>query len=268
VGKITDRLQRIAAKSRWAVWLASKLRNQCNRVIAYAVCESPRSEINGEAWLLESLAGKVGVIFDVGANKGEWTELALRILKTVRKAVLFEPGIGVCAQLKERFANNPAVEVLQVAAGNSPGSLEFHESAQSSEGSSLWALANQLPSRTYAVSLTTIEAECSRLGLSELDLLKVDTEGNDFHVLEGAASLLRKQLIGVVQFEYGPGWIVAGSTLRRATDYLAWFGYAVFALKPDRLERVSALSLGEYFGYSNFVALSPKFRPLFESNSR
>lgn len=237
---------------------AQKIRNQCNRVVGYSVCSTPVWTDNGEMWLLERLAGQVSVLFDVGANVGDWAQCALRSLGSVSKAVLFEPSTPVCSALRQRYATSAVVDVIQAAVGCSVGSLDFFESADSSEASSIWACGVKAHS-SYAVNATTVDREFARLGAKRLDLLKVDTEGNDFFVLRGAEELLRHQAVGVLQFEYGSGWIASGSTLYRAVSHLSSFGYTVFILKPSRLERFSTTSLGEYFSYSNFVAVSPEY---------
>lgn len=57
---------------------------------------------------------------------------------------------------------------------------------------------------TEEVPMTTVEAMIKHLGLSDLDLLKIDTEGNDNNVLDGAEIALRNQ-IGMFTFEGGLG---------------------------------------------------------------
>lgn len=86
-------------------------------------------------------------------------------------------------------------------------------------------------------------------------MLKIDAEGYDLHVLLGARGLLESRRIGVVQFEYNAPWARAGSTLSFAFQLLRGAGYRVFLLKAGGLYRFEPDRVGEYFHYSNFVAL-------------
>jgi FkbM family methyltransferase len=49
------------------------------------------------------------------------------------------------------------------------------------------------------VSVRTIDDFCAEQAIAEIDLLKIDTEGYDLQVLEGARSLLTR---GRVRFVY------------------------------------------------------------------
>lgn len=252
-------MQRALSRTCVITWGAVKLRNQCNRVIGYSVCASSNPDDNGEAWLLRSLADRIQVFFDVGANQGQWTALALEFAHPRVKGVLFEPARNTAKNLANHFRAEPRVEIIEAALSDRIGARTLYESALSSETTSLWQSTNNTPSEIYEVKCTTVDEEARYRKLDRIDLVKVDTEGNDLFVMWGAESLLRKQAIGAIQFEYGSGWIAAGSTLLRAVRYLEDFGYAVFLLKPDGLEAFDPVWLGEFFGYSNLVALVPHF---------
>jgi hypothetical protein len=107
------------------------------------------------------------------------------------------------------------------------------------------------------VPVTTIDHEIGKRGLGLVDFIKVDAEGFDLKVLKGAARMLRQKQIGVVQFEYNAPWAEAGSTLAEARRYLEGMGYELFLLKGDGLYSPQFQRYGEYFGYSNYVAVSP-----------
>ena len=92
-------------------------------------------------------------------------------------------------------------------------------------------------------------------GIETIDFLKIDTEGHDLHVLRGAAGLLERKAIGVIQFEYVDAWAPAGATLGAALDLLAGFGYRAFLLKREGLYHFDYKTFGEFFTYANFVAM-------------
>jgi len=63
--------------------------------------------------------------------------------------------------------------------------------------------------------------------VKHLDILKIDAEGHDPHVLAGATELLSNGSATVVTFEYNPGvgGLWEGITLRETVDKLDEFGY-------------------------------------------
>ena len=80
-------------------------------------------------------------------------------------------------------------------------------------------------------------------------------------VLRGASGLLSQQLIGVIQFEYNKPWLLTNSTLAEAYGLLESFDYSVFLLRARGLFVLDYQRYGEYFGYSNFVAVAPDRLP-------
>jgi hypothetical protein len=111
------------------------------------------------------------------------------------------------------------------------------------------------------VRVTTLDYEVEQRSWGVINLLKVDTEGYDLHVLQGTKHLLANQQIEIIQFEYNDAWALAGSTLYKAYELLESFGYQVFLLKTGGLFKLNYQRYGEYFDYSNFVAISSKAFP-------
>jgi hypothetical protein len=51
------------------------------------------------------------------------------------------------------------------------------------------------------VEIRTGDTFCAEAGISAIDLLKIDTEGYDYYVLQGFKRMLREKRIRVIQFE-------------------------------------------------------------------
>lgn len=94
-------------------------------------------------------------------------------------------------------------------------------------------------------------------GWTSLDMLKIDTEGYDFHVIQGAREHLGRTAIGLVQFEYGGGWAYAGSTLAAALSYFRERQYRVYLIRTTGLHPLNYERWGEYYRTSNYLAVSP-----------
>ena len=106
----------------------------------------------------------------------------------------------------------------------------------------------------------TIDGLLARSGWDHIDLVKTDTEGYDALVLAGAEEALGEHRIDVVQFEYNRPWRQAGRTLSGTIAFLERLGYDVYVLRADRVEAYDYERFGEFFSYSNFVALNPSSR--------
>lgn len=257
--QIVGALQKSLAKSQRATRLAIKIREQCNSVIGLRCKSGIEAEHNGEAWLADRIAPAARIVVDVGANLGDWTTMfALRMRKPGR-AVLFEPNTEAAERLEQMVWPNPGlqVDVLRKAVGDISGTADFFAEAGFGETSSLVQSHSLTQARKLQVPMTTLDDEMATCGIDRIDMLKIDAEGYDLRVLQGAAGLLRGQRVGAIQFEYNAPWAAVGSTLYYAFQFLEGMGYAVFLLKTDGLYRLDPQRTGEYFRYSNFVALQP-----------
>ena len=64
--------------------------------------------------------------------------------------------------------------------------------------------------------------------------------------------------IGFIQFEYNRVWSMLGSTLLNAYEILEENGYEVFLIKPNGLYKYNVRKYGEFYAFSNFIAVAPK----------
>lgn len=257
--QLVGALQKTLAKSRWGTGLAIKIREQCNSVIGLRCKSGIEAEHNGEAWLADRIAPAAQVVVDVGANLGDWTTMFAQRMRGPGRAVLFEPNPEAAERLEQLAFPNPGlqVDVLRKAAGDTPGTATFFVEAGFGETSSLVQSHSLTSARTLQVPVTTLDEQMITCGIDRIDMLKIDAEGYDLRVLLGAKELFREQRVGAVQFEYNAPWAAAGSTLCHAFQFLESMGYLVFLLKSDGLYRLDPMWTGEYFRYSNFVALHP-----------
>ena len=105
------------------------------------------------------------------------------------------------------------------------------------------------------VEVVALDDEMERRGVERIDLLKIDAEGYDAFVIEGARRLLARRAIGVLQFEYNAPWLAAGRTLAGAIRLLEAAGYRTFLLRRRGLVRFDVARHGEFASYANFVAV-------------
>lgn len=261
--RLRDSVRRSAhrlGRSRRAMIAAALLRNQSQVVIAAHLAPSGEPEENGENWLLELIGERIGRFVDVGANVGEWSRQVLHVAPDAT-GILVEPGTSALEHLRAAFGQESRVEIVEGAAGEQAGSAVFYEGPGADVRSSLVLRPDSAAAVARTVSVHTLDDLLGARGWDGADILKIDAEGYDAHVLAGAARLLERQSIGLVQFEYNMQWAWAGSTLARALRLLEAAGYRVFALRPNSLLPINYALLGDFFGYANFVGLAPRCIP-------
>lgn len=212
------------------------------------------------------------VVFDVGANRGAWSVLALdhAPFATIHA---FEPQAAVLSRLQQRLARGSEqgrVRVSTFALSADNEVVDFHIYAQDDGGwssvhrrKSVELTGSQGPVHITRVPARRLDDYCVDAGVSRIDFLKIDVEGHELHVLRGASGLLRRKDIDFIQFEYGGTYYDAGTSLRDVFSLLNAFCYDVFKIRGDHLvhcpEFVQAL---EDFQYANYLAVHRRFRPL------
>jgi FkbM family methyltransferase len=137
------------------------------------------------------------LVFDVGANVGDMTELYLELGSRV---VAAEPQEACLRTLEKRFGRNTRVSIIPMAVGAAEGELELMISDIRSPISSMsrqWIAAvkssGRFPyyewSRSVMAPVTTLDLLIAQYG--EPDFCKIDVEGFEKSVLQGVSRPLR-----------------------------------------------------------------------------
>jgi FkbM family methyltransferase len=92
--------------------------------------------------------------------------------------------------------------------------------------------------------------------ISEIDFLKIDTEGFEFKVLKGFEDIL--QNVKYIQFEYGGTFLDNETRLVEVTDYLEKLGFHKFSLLTDS-GPVLMTDFTDNYQYCNIVCVNKKY---------
>ena len=174
-------------------------------------------EGNGEYWLLEKVVSNSisgDVFFDVGANKGEWTAKALVIAERSKLSITllpFEPSPSTRVLLNNRFEQSSEVAVQSCALSSEIGRLKFYSNGVGSGTNSLSDVSGIVEAE---VDVSTLDIFAADKDIFKIKMLKIDTEGFDFNVIQGAAKYLSEGAIEVIQFEYNWRWLINHYCLR------------------------------------------------------
>jgi FkbM family methyltransferase len=210
------------------------------------------------------------VVFDVGANVGDWTAMLIDEAAVHRRQAIdvyaFEPAARTFQSLSSRLGNErrARVELVKRALSDAPGELTLHVPGGGAGTSSLHGLSLEVESQSEQVAVTTLDAFCSERQINNIDLLKVDTEGHDLVVLEGARDLLARRAIDVIQLEYNHRWVFARKLLRDVFDLLSPLGYEIGKVTPLGVERYTAWHPElESYREGNYLAFQPQWSTRF-----
>lgn len=145
-------------------------------------------------YLLRVLLQPGDTFVDVGANLGDWALPAARLVGRAGRVLAFEPVPHLAAALrKSAWANRFShLEVHQRALSNRSGQGEFSVERENSGGSRLERMADGA-----GRSFTQVQVEVGTLDeaaapLSSLSLVKIDVEGHEAEVLQGASQTLAR----------------------------------------------------------------------------
>lgn len=151
----------------------------------------------------------VKTVFDVGANEGQ---TALVCLKTFHEAVIhcFEPSAASFVKLAARGKVIDRLRLSQCALGEeqATASLRLHVNSQANSilPDSETAARYHPVSATQNVGMETVhvqtlDAYCLAAGVEFIDLLKMDTQGYEMRVLNGAKSHLGEKRVAAILTE-------------------------------------------------------------------
>lgn len=143
---------------------------------------------------------KIRTVVDVGANKGQSIR-RFRELFPQAQIVSIEPAKSLVEELRDEFAVSERIKLLQFAMSNSNGDIELFHSAvdQCNSVKEPW----QATGTSEKVACRKLDTLCEEQGLEHVHILKVDTEGHDVEVLEGAKGMLEKGAIDLILVECG-----------------------------------------------------------------
>jgi FkbM family methyltransferase len=178
---------------------------------------------------LKSLVNDQSIVFDVGANVGVFT-LPLARRSSVVHA--FEPHPRLRARLSENVGLNNLrnVVVNPVALSDEVGfGLLFGASHNNQGQGSL--TKRGAATEPIKCELTTLDQYVRSSDLDRVDLIKIDVEGAEFRVLQGASETLTR-LRPTLYLEINPAFLEqAGSSAKEVGEFLAAHGYAVWRNK-------------------------------------
>ena len=195
---------------------------------------------------------------DIGAHTGRHCIPMSHSVGPRGRVHAFEPNPAIAQRLRTRLAALAAtnVQVHEMALSDEEGTAEFVVAVDLPEESGLkQRTIYNGPTRTerLTVNLNRLDS----LGLAPPRFIKLDTEGAEFKVLQGARELLQGAR-PVVAFEFGEASYSAyGVDPHQVYRYLASLGYEVFSIHGEPLGEEAFAAASREQRYWDYVACQP-----------
>jgi FkbM family methyltransferase len=217
---------------------------------------------SGETGVFELMTSPEPILFDVGGFCGEYSKAFLD-RHPGGKVFLFEPSPDHFAIARKTLVDSTRATCLPIALAGEAGVRTLYANHRVSGLASL--TRRKLEHMGVDMAAVTREVECERLddivqrlGVTHIDLLKLDVEGHELEVLRSGAKTLAARMIRCIQFEFGGANLDTRTLLKDFWMLLSPLGYRFHVVKPTgRLVPLARYSeLYEQAATTNFVAVA------------
>jgi FkbM family methyltransferase len=187
----------------------------------------------------------INVVYDVGANTGQYGKL-LRRLGYRGRIISFEPLPDAFAKLQQASSQDGSWSAWNIGIGDENGEKYINVSKNSVSSSFQGMLPSHVensPDSAYvrrekAVvrTMETVFAEHHRPG--DITLLKIDTQGFERNVLEGAKKILA--LVTAIQMEMSLSQTYENEPyFLDMIDFLSRYDFKLFSIEPGHMNKRS-----------------------------
>ncbi len=195
------------------------------------------------------------MFFDVGGNRGQ-TVLGLKREYPNAHIRSFEPCPEAFRSLSAIIEYHCSIQAFPLAMGQQRGKALLNVSAIS-EASSLLTFDRELAAQHTVhqteVVMETVDSFCSEHRIESVDLLKIDTQGYDLNVLQGAYQMLLRGGVGVIYCEviFSPMY-VGQPSLMDFEQFLSPLGYRLLGFYHQAQK-------GRYLSHCDAAWVAPRF---------
>lgn len=231
-------------------------------------CDASFQE-SGELWVVNTIikdsAQRSPIIFDVGANVGEYSSLILSRVPAAR-LYCFEPAQTTFKKLLNNLRQQQQAKLFNFGFGDREEIITLYSDAEASGLASVYRRRldhrNITMNHQEEIHLKTLDGFCESQQITHIDLLKLDVEGHELKVLKGAQNLINSNAIDFIQFEFG-GTDIDSRTFFQDFFYLLNPRYKIHRVLKDGLAPIEVYSESlEVFGYTNYLAISRTVAPV------
>ena len=156
---------------------------------------------------LKSETVKFKTVFDIGAFHGKFTDEILQFNPNI-KMHCFEPSNESCKILENKYKQKVNITINHKAVSDFSGSAvlnvnAFNETNSLLESATINESINELTKKQSSEEVQVIRLQdyCLQHCINEIDLIKIDTQGNSYNVLLGMEPLLKEKKVKYLYVE-------------------------------------------------------------------
>lgn len=171
------------------------------------------------------------VVMDVGANVGMITLLAAQKIGKTGRVYAFEPVPDIFARLKANIELNGFVNIVPVpiALFSARGVAKL---SICHDGSS--SIFRQVSTKYVEVLRETLDAFVEREGIKRVDAIKLDVEGAELHVIQGAHQTIQR-FKPILMVEFSPANLqTAGTSPEELFETIVSYGYTASVIRKGK----------------------------------
>ncbi len=212
--------------------------------------------------ILKIFQNQKAVLFDIGANEGKFTTLLIELFPD---AIIycFEPHPGNFSNLKKNLADRERVKLYNLAVSDKSELAEIFDyegsngTTHACMNSEAFTGVHRSQFISHQVKCTTLDEFVEKENIQKIDFVKIDVEGNELKVLNGAKKCLENGKIRALQFEFTQLNVFNRVFFKDFYDLLSE-KYILARLMPDGLLMIKEYNptIMEVFAYQNYVALT------------
>lgn len=212
---------------------------------------------SGESFFIKEILAKTNpkLCIDIGANIGEYTKEILE--NTNSKIIAFEPvPITFMKLCKETELYNDRITYENMGVGDVNEEMIIHFNSEALAHASFSEevkLINYISNEEkVSVPVITLDTYFDRKNITQIDFIKIDTEGFESEVFKGATRIFTELKPKYIQIEFNWHQLFRNNSLNYFSQQLP--GYELYQLVPNGWElRDPKDPLVNIYSYSNFV---------------
>lgn len=221
-----------------------------------------QTDSSGEKNALFYIKDKLGksdqlVIFDVGANVGSYTILLNDVFSEHSNILSFEPSKKAFNKLIINTSHIKNTNLYNFGFGNSNTFLTLYYNQEESGLASVYERRldhfNIKMNLKEKIEIQTIDSFCEGANIAHINFLKLDVEGHELSVLNGAKKMINNHKIDFIQFEFG-GCNIDSRTYFQDFYYLLSKDFYIYRIVKDGLHKIDNYKeMYEAFSTTNYL---------------
>jgi FkbM family methyltransferase len=200
------------------------------------------------------------LIVDVGSHKGEWFDALIDYRDTSTEALKYnvisvEPNDKLRSYQEVKYSYNPNIIFRSNAISDKEELVDFYH--WDNKHSGLSSILNNkkwekeiLDRKRKTIHSSTLD---NIFEVLEIDIIKIDVEGAEKLVIDGAKRILKEKQVKFIQIEYSEHYKVGGFTFKSIIELVNDFGYKVWSWDGKYFNEVKAGEFVEDYHAENYI---------------